>query len=153
MQQLTVVDSFHGDYEMFSNFYPVNIQYESIDYPTVEHAFVAAKSMDMLFRRRISQIPEDEAGKAKRKGRNKSECKLRYNWDLMKVSVMKNLLIQKFSYNEFKSLLLSTEQQELIEGNYWHDNFWGDCYCKKCTSIIGKNMLGKLLMEVRDEVV
>ena len=150
MQQLTVVDSFHGDYEMFSNFYSVNILYESIDYPTVEHAFVAAKSMDMLFRRRVSQIPVKQAGKAKRMGR---KCKLRENWDLMKVSVMKRLLIQKFTHDKFRNLLLSTGQQELIEGNYWHDNFWGDCYCKKCTSIIGKNMLGKLLMEVRDEVV
>jgi len=135
---------------MFSNFYSVNILYESIDYPTVEHAFVAAKSMDMLFRRRVSQIPVKQAGKAKRMGR---KCKLRENWDLMKVSVMKRLLIQKFTHDKFRNLLLSTGQQELIEGNYWHDNFWGDCYCKKCTSIIGKNMLGKLLMEVRDEVV
>jgi hypothetical protein len=62
---------------------------------------------------------------------------------------MKKFLMQKFSKHEFKSLLLSTENMFLEEGNYWHDNFWGNCYCKKCKNIIGKNQLGKLLMKVR----
>lgn len=145
-QKLEVVDSFKGDYEMFSNFYPCVVHYESFNFPTVEHAFVAAKSMDMMFRRRISEIPAEQPGKAKRLGR---QCILRPDWELRKVSVMHNLLMQKFSYQKFRKLLLSTQDAMIIEGNYWHDNFWGDCYCEKCKDIPGKNQLGKLLMKTR----
>lgn len=140
-QKLEVVDSFKGDYEMFSNFYPCVVHYESFNFPTVEHAFVAAKSMDMMFRRRISEIPAEQPGKAKRLGR---QCILRPDWELRKVSVMHNLLMQKFSYQKFRKLLLSTQDAMIIEGNYWHDNFWGDCYCEKCKDIPGKNQLGKI---------
>ena len=152
MQKLDHVDSFKDEYEMFSNFYPITVQYEDVEYPSVEHAFVAAKSNDVLFRKMVAEIPADEAGAAKRKGRNKKLCKLRPNWDLMKISVMRKLLTQKFGNTKFRRLLLSTGQMELIEGNYWHDNYWGDCYCKKCKSIKGQNNLGKLLMKIRFEL-
>lgn len=145
-QLLTVVDSFRGDFEKFSNFYPCVIHYESLNFQSVEHAYVAAKSTDILFRRKISELPADKAGYAKRLGR---KCKLRPNWDLMKISLMKQFLMQKFSYDEFRTPLLSTGDIKIIEGNYWHDNFWGDCYCQKCKNIKGLNNLGKLLMKVR----
>lgn len=138
---------FKGDYEKFSNFYPVVVHFESRNYPSVEHGFVAAKTTNELFRKRISEMSKDSAGLAKGKGRN---VKLRPNWDLMKYSVMKRLLMQKFSYHEFRKLLLSTDDAYIEEGNYWHDNYWGNCSCKKCLNIKGKNMLGKLLMKIRD---
>ena len=144
--KLQVVDSFKGDYEKFSNFYPCIVHYEGLNFPTVEHAFVAAKTRDRMFRSKIAHLLAEEAGKAKRMGR---KIILRRDWDLMKVSVMYRLLMQKFSFDEFKTLLLSTEDADIIEGNYWHDNFWGDCYCKKCIDIPGKNQLGKLLMKIR----
>jgi len=145
------VDSFKDNYEMFSNFYPVFVQLEGITFPSVEHAFVAAKSTDLLFRKKVAKLPKDEAGKVKKMGRNKKQCKLRRNWDLMKISVMRKLLIQKFAIKKFRRLLLSTGQMEIIEENYWHDNYWGDCCCAKCKSIKGQNNLGKLLMKLRSE--
>jgi len=79
---------------------------------------------------------------------------LRPNWDLMKISVMRKLLEQKFSQDEFISLLLSTKDKFIEEGNYWHDNFWGNCYCIKCKDKKGENILGKLLMDIRmDKIV
>ncbi len=141
------INFFKGDYKKFSNFYPVVIYYEGINYPTVEHAFVASKSIDGMFRYRISKIPADQPGKAKTEGR---KVKLRPNWDLMKHSIMERFLMQKFSYQEFREFLLSTEDSYIEEGNYWHDNYWGNCYCKKCKNIKGKNELGKLIMKIRD---
>jgi hypothetical protein len=143
------VDSFKGKFEKFSNFYPCVIYYEDFNFPSVEHAFVAAKSTDLLFRKKISEIPGNKAGLAKKLGR---QCKLRPNWDLIKISMMRRFLMQKFSYDEFKSLLLSTGDATLIEGNYWHDNYWGDCYCQRCKNIKGLNNLGKLLMKVRRNI-
>ena len=147
------ISSFKGEYEKFSNFYPVLISYEKRTYPSVEHAFVAAKSLDEMFRKSISELPANQAGKAKRMGRNRFICTLRKNWDLKRIPIMKDLLLKKFAYSEFKSLLLSTEDALLIEGNYWHDNFWGDCYCKKCVNIKGLNNLGKLIMAVRKVII
>ena len=47
--------------------------------------------------------------------------------------------------------LLFTEGFDLVEGNHWHDNIWGDCSCNKCNGTKGTNYLGKILMTVREE--
>ena len=47
-------------------------------------------------------------------------------------------------------MLLATGGEELIEGNWWHDNFFGVCTCGPCDGK-GKNNLGKILMRVREE--
>jgi len=49
-------------------------------------------------------------------------------------------------------MLLATLDAELIEGNAWHDNFWGDCFCEKCRDIEGLNVLGNILMRIREEL-
>jgi predicted NAD-dependent protein-ADP-ribosyltransferase YbiA (DUF1768 family) len=61
---------------------------------------------------------------------------------------MYDILLCKFK-GELKQKLVNTGEILLVEGNCWHDNFWGDCYCPKCFNRMGKNMLGRLLMKVR----
>lgn len=141
---------FKDENAIYSNFYHVIIQYEGIVYPTVEHAYQAAKSKDAMYRRRIAALGPLQAGKAKRMG---NKVKLREDWEIIKVSVMRNLLVIKFDYEEFKVPLLASGDCMIVEGNYWHDNYWGDCHCgrNEC-SIIGKNMLGKLLMKLRSQL-
>ena len=58
----------------------------------------------------------------------------------------------KFSDPILKEKLLATGNEKLEEGNWWHDNFWGNCYCPKCKNIEGVNKLGKLLMLLRKEL-
>ena len=141
-----VIDRFLGDYQDLSNFAPVVIHYKDINFPTVEHAFVASKSKDGMFRLNISRVPAWQPGKAKRMGR---KTKLRSDWDMVKIPNMKRFLMQKYSYERYRTLLLSTDKAQIVEGNYWHDNYWGNCECPKCKNIVGQNQLGKLLMEVR----
>lgn len=43
----------------------------------------------------------------------------------------------------------SERWREIVEGNYWHDNYWGNCTCDKCKNIEGQNKLGKILMKIR----
>ena len=52
----------------------------------------------------------------------------------------------KFKNPELRSLLLATGNEELVEGNWWRDTYWGVC------EGVGQNKLGKLLMQVREEV-
>jgi len=144
-----VISSFSGDYERLSNFYPVLIHFEGMNFPSVEHAYVAAKTKDRMKRYMIAMLDPDKAGEAKRIGRT---FILREDWEMIKLSVMKRCLIQKFLYDEFRSFLLSTGESNLMEGNYWHDNYWGNCLCRDCAEIQGQNQLGKMLMEVREKV-
>ena len=137
---------FKDDYEEYSNFYQVEITYEDFTFDSVEIAFVAAKTKDRYIRYTLSKLEASDSRKAKLMGR---KLKLRENWEIIKVPTMKKLVDQKFDYPKFRNKLLSSGDAELIEGNYWHDNFWGDCYCKKCKNIPGQNKLGKILMKKR----
>jgi predicted NAD-dependent protein-ADP-ribosyltransferase YbiA (DUF1768 family) len=58
---------------------------------------------------------------------------------------------EKFKQEDLKQMLLDTGDQELIEGNFWHDNFFGVCSCGACLGK-GQNNLGKILMKIREEV-
>lgn len=67
---------------------------------------------------------------------------------------MFDFLKQKFAIGTaYRTLLDQTKSMDIIELNFWNDNFWGQCNCKKCTAsnIIGENNLGKLLMKIRDK--
>lgn len=144
------IDSFSGKYRFLSNFYRCYIEYEGITYPSVEHAYQAAKTLSKNERSRIAAM--STPGEAKRAGR---QVKLRADWEQVKVAIMLELLRKKFdpdalgayAPNETKAAaLLATGDAELIEGNTWGDRFWGVC------GGVGENMLGKLLMQVREEL-
>lgn len=143
------IEKFDGQYAFLSNFYdsPLPTNGGEVIYPTVEHYFQAMKTENPREREKIRLAPTP--GKAKRLGRN---VNLRADWEEVKQSVMKYALIKKFNNNpELKSLLLETGDAELVEGNDWHDNYWGNCSCAKCANIPGANHLGKLLMEIRED--
>jgi predicted NAD-dependent protein-ADP-ribosyltransferase YbiA (DUF1768 family) len=58
---------------------------------------------------------------------------LRKDWEQASLGIMEGLVRQKFSlYPTLREKLLATGDEELVEGNYWHDNFWGACSCRKC---------------------
>jgi ribA/ribD-fused uncharacterized protein len=135
------IAEFRNEFRFLSNFYPAEVVLDGLTYKSVEHAYQAAKTLDLCERDKIVVAPTP--GESKRVGRS---IRMRQDWEDVKVGVMKGLLIQKFSNPELKRKLLDTGDAELVEGNKWGDCFWGVC------AGIGKNMLGKLLMEVRNEL-
>lgn len=135
------IEQFQGEYRWLSNFWPVRVTLDGYSYPSVEHAYQASKTLDRSERLLISTAPS--AGTAKRLGKR---LKLRRDWDDVKVDVMYELLCQKFSRTELRRLLLATGDQQIIEGNSWGDTFWGVCRGE------GQNHLGKLIMQIRDEL-
>jgi ribA/ribD-fused uncharacterized protein len=135
------ISSFTMEYSFLSNFYPCLIEFEGDIYPTVEHAYQAAKTNDPDERRKIRE--EERTGKAKQKGQ---QVTMRKDWEQIKVEVMRELLKKKFEKPHLRKLLLDTYPEELIEGNNWKDTFWG------VYKGSGKNMLGVLLMQIRSEL-
>jgi len=130
-----------------SNFYPASVVYDGVTYITVEHAYQAAKSLDPVTRTLIAAQPT--AARAKRQG---GALALREGWDQIKFNIMEELLFQKFTPNSPLALkLLGTGDVQLIEGNYWHDLVWGQCFCAR-HKWEGSNRLGGSLMHVRGEL-
>ena len=141
------IDGFRDQYRFLSNFYPCVVEVNGIVYPTAEHAYQAAKSPNHNDRLAISKLPKP--GDAKRYGRVIS---IRSDWGQVKYATMLFILWQKFKNEPFKSLLVNTCPLQLIEGNTWHDNIWGDCSCPRCRNITGQDLLGKALMDIRDRL-
>jgi len=128
---------FRGEYRFLSNFYPVEIEYEGILYPSTEQAYQACKTTDNNIRLDVSKMTTKDA-----KSFGKT-IKYRDDWVDVRVPLMKNLLMLKFQNEELKQRLLATGDLYIIEGNDWGDTFWGVCNGR------GHNMLGVLLMYVR----
>lgn len=140
-----------GQNSFLSNFaeVPGGVMLAGLVYPTVEHAYQAAKTIDLVLREAIRTAPGPK--EAKRLGR---ALDLRPGWDAGKLDVMHVLLERKFAGGYMARLLIATGHSELVEGNWWHDNVWGDCRCGKrreCQEP-GQNLLGELLMAVRHRV-
>lgn len=135
------VESFTGQYRWLSNFWPSSVLLDGRYYATVEHAYQAAKTVDSTERSTVALA--DSPGRAKARGR---KVTLRADWDLVKLRIMEELLVQKFATEPLSTLLLATGDAELIEGNTWGDRFWGVCRGD------GANHLGRLLMKIRAEL-
>lgn len=88
---------------------------------------------------------------AKRLGRRwKLNSYQTMEWDHRKLQVMYRLVKRKLDDHPEIFLVLATFDGEIVEINNWHDNFWGDCTCRRCYKI-GENHLGRILMRLRDD--
>jgi ribA/ribD-fused uncharacterized protein len=144
VKQITL---FRGDYAFLSNFYNCKIEYNNLVYENAESAFQAQKCTTPLSRYLYCSLSAKEA---KKRGRLEN---LRVDWMFVKDKIMEEVVFAKFSQNEdLKKRLLDTGDLELIEGNNWHDCEWGVCTCVKCCGKEKKNKLGKILMQVREEI-
>jgi ribA/ribD-fused uncharacterized protein len=152
-----MINSFRGRWCFLSNFHPCEITYQGIKYPSVEHYYVSMKvKNDQQINGRyftaadcrewISKL--DSPGLAKKIGQT---LKVRSDWDVVKLSIMEWGVREKFSDESLREQLLQTGDEEIIEGNTWHDTYWGQCTCPKCGGK-GENYLGKILMKIRNEI-
>ncbi len=136
------IDAFKHEYRFLSNFHPAAVVYEGVEYPSSEHAYQAAKTLDPIARQRVLALRSPF--EAKKAGR---QVALRPDWEAVKSAVMLEVVRDKFTRNEdLGRLLVATGGVELVEGNTWGDTVWGVCNGR------GENRLGKILMFVREEL-
>jgi ribA/ribD-fused uncharacterized protein len=140
------ITSFREEYAFLSNFYAHPVEYEGMIYPTVEHAFQAAKTLDPVEREKVRSAETPTS--AKRLGKRVT---LRRGWDTLRFTVMEEVIRLKFADPDLRAKLVATGARELIEGNTWRDTTWGMIRTKD-GGWKGRNELGKILMKVRAEV-
>ena len=131
-----------GRWEALSNWFPATVVWSGKQYPSVEHAFQAAKA-----------AAEPEQAEAIRKAASPKEAhalgqlvSLPPTWERQRLKLMETLLRDKFRRDSsLRERLLRTENKNLIANNKWGETFWG------VSGGNGGNNLGKLLMSLRDE--
>lgn len=130
------------EYGCFSNFAHYGFELEGKYWMTSEHYFQAKKFEGTEYEELIRLL--DNPMKAAEMGRNRN-LPLRKDWEDVKDDVMRKAVFEKFSQNkETREVLFDTGIEEIIE-NTANDYYWG-CGTKGN----GKNMLGKILMEIRE---
>jgi ribA/ribD-fused uncharacterized protein len=143
------IKGFTGDYRWLSNFWPADIMFKGIMFPTTEHAYVFAKLTDkdkfnLSVGSGFQQLLAQSAGQVKRFGKSVA---IREDFDDIRVSVMTEITAAKYSAAnpELVEKLLSTGNAYIEETNSWGDTFWG-----VSMEGVGLNNLGKIIMARRD---
>lgn len=141
------ISGFRGEFAFLSNFHPCRIVMGGVEFPTVEHAYQAAKTLEPVQRDFIRRAPTP--GEAKRRGR---AIKVRGDWDKVKFDLMLKLLKEKFKDPVLAGKLLETGDARIVEENAWKDTTWG-MVRRSDGELVGQNFLGKFLETVRAELV
>lgn len=137
------VKQFREEYFFLSNFYETEIDYGGLRYSSSEAAFQAQKCLGEEERMQFTAL---SPSKAKSLGRKVS---LRSDWQEVKVGLMEDIVRAKFQqHSDLAVKLLATGDRLLEEGNSWNDTFWGI----SLKTGAGKNILGKILMKIREEL-
>jgi N-glycosidase YbiA len=136
------ITAFTGSHRWLSNFAACSVTFDGKVYTTVEHAYQAAKSLNLEYREAVRYART--AGEAKRLGKL---APMRHDWEDIKEDVMLHRTQQKYQHEYYRQLLAETGSAEIMEGNTWGDTFWGVCNGQ------GQNKLGHIIMAVRSEIL
>lgn len=147
------IERFRGDHYFLSNMFLLENWVETeqgIAVPTSEHAYQANRFVDESDQKDIALIESGIGAKQQAHRMLAEGAPQKEDWDFIKPAVMYGIVTQKFVRNpDLGALLLATGDEELWEGNTWHDHYWGVC---PPGSQDGQNHLGRILMRVREEL-
>lgn len=135
------IRGFFDEYRWASNFYACPVMWKGLTFKSSEAAYHAAKSLDPNDWVRFTHL---DAGRSKKEGRR---LELREDWEDVKLSIMYDIVLDKFLRNpELAEKLIATGDKHLEETNWWGDTYWGVC------KGVGENHLGEILMQVREKL-
>lgn len=167
------IHEFTGNNFFLSNFYyckyPLNFLSNGIEYKSnyaeciyqamkidIEYKFdMSIGDREIEIKKVIKTILNSKPSEAKQKlktllndNHDFNNFRIKKNWDNIEFSIMMNILRIKFSDDNvfLKEKLIATGTKELINANNWKDDYWG------VYNGNGKNMLGKILMKIRDDL-
>jgi ribA/ribD-fused uncharacterized protein len=159
-----ILRTFSGRYAALSPMYQSGFFFEGGEYQSAAAAFEAAKITNLADR--VSFLAWNcKPWEAHRKGKMIPASWIRRDFDSVQPDIMLSIQRAKFSWPEPQRLLASTPGVQLVYGNLVHDNFWGVCSCHEVSASkrkygtgqhcngTGQNLLGKILMQVRQELL
>ena len=137
------ITSFRGEYGFLSNMYSAPVEWDGRTYKNNEAAFQSAKSLTPEERDAFCVL---NGAAAKRQGKKGF---LRRDWEDVKDGIMEEIVRAKFTQNpKLAKKLAETGDAPLMEGNNWHDTYWG----VDSGTLEGENHLGVILMKIRAEL-
>lgn len=132
------------EYGCFSNFSPHPVELKGKRWPTSEHYFQAQKFAGTEHEEAIRM--EKSPMIAARMGRDRKKP-FRVDWETIKDDIMREVVRAKFEqHSDLRAILVATGDATIVEHTD-NDSYWGDGGDGS-----GKNMLGRILMEVREEL-
>lgn len=135
-------------YGIFSNLYRCKIVFEGEEFATSEHAYQAGKARKQAVREWILSAPSP--GLVAMAAHGLYTWDIAPDWSKVKFDRMRGVLYAKFTQHpELKEILLATGNSRLVESATVDNSvnrLWGEVNGR------GKNMLGVLLMELRDKL-
>jgi ribA/ribD-fused uncharacterized protein len=136
---------YENEFYVLSNYAAFRLMWQGTIFDTSEAAYHWEKFPDKPFIRRF--IQNAPSAHVAQQIANEYKDERRADWDLIKVDRMAHILRAKCRQHEYvRRKLLETGLRELIEDS-WRDDFWG-----WGPNHDGQNMMGKLWMEIRDEI-
>lgn len=136
------IRKFENQNRFLSNFCNTSVTYNGLTYANSEAAFQAQKSQDIEVQKSFLNL---NPMLAKQRGKRVALRK-DIDWESAKYDIMYAVCKAKFEQNEdLRNKLIATGDEYLEEGNSWGDRDWGT------VNGVGKNMLGKILMKIREE--
>lgn len=141
----TQVFFYEQDFYVFSNFASFKLFWASREFYTSEVAYHWEKFRGASIAQDI--VTSQTSSHASFKAAIELKDQVREDWYDVRVDIMRDILRAKTAQHEYvERKLLATGDREMIEDS-WRDDFWGWGENRD-----GQNMLGKLWMEIRDEV-
>jgi len=136
---MTTITNFRDQYYFLSNMYPLPepITIWGYTFTCTESAYQGFKVMQPSHFQSLNGYEAKHAN---------LRFVMRDDWQTLKNQVMYSLLIEKFKQPALREQLLATLDAEIIEGNKWADTYWG------MSGGIGANTLGRMLMQLRNEL-
>jgi len=148
MDEISFYRSNEKPYGVFSNLAKRPVTFEGVEYPTSEHAYQAGKARKESVRKWLMEAPSPSLLAMAAHGLYVWD--ITPDWSKTKFDRMRGVLLAKFTQHaDLKELLLSTGQARLVEVatvDNAVNRLWGE------VNGVGKNMLGVLLMEVRQQL-
>lgn len=141
------IKSFSGEHRFLSNFWPSEFNLYDVRWPCAENCYQWMKfDKDPEL---LDQFLQASPGRSKRLSRE-LEKDIRKDWLNVRVDVMTKIQYEKYTQNpHLAHMLVETGSVSIVEGNTWNDTFWG----VNLSTGKGKNMLGKILMDLRNELL
>lgn len=159
-----IIHSFLGRHSALSPRFESGFFFEGDEYQSAAAAFEAARIQNRADRVSFHAW-NCKPWEARRKGKAIPGSWIRPDFEKIQLDVMLSIQREKFKWPEAQRVLLSTVGSQLVYGNLVHDNYWGICSCleapaskrrygigRNCNGT-GQDLLGKILMQVRQEIL